>query len=259
MLKYYIVYFIILSFVGYIYECIAMTLWSGKWDNRGFLFGPIIPIYGFGALIGLIIFNQIYVDSPIWLVFLVGFFCSALLEYPTSWILEKAFHAYWWDYSIAPFNINGRISLFSSLGFGIAAVVIVYIINPVLWPFIISINATVLEVLSYLIILALGIDVTLTISVLSSFEDKVTAINNYINDHMNDAVDNINPKGRNIKGAIKATKENLVDAGIDKLTSRMGIMHQRIISRIVGFKNTSPDGNDIKNKIKDKITNKNER
>ena len=135
------VYFIITAFVGYVYECIAMTVWSGRWDNRGFMFGPVIPIYGVGCLLGYLFFGVILKEYTVWQVFLAGFLGSAILEYPTSLIMEKIFHTRWWDYSVGPWNIDGRVSLLSSLGFGLGAVIIVYLINPLLVPLVWSLDA----------------------------------------------------------------------------------------------------------------------
>lgn len=134
------VHFIITAFIGYIYECVAMTVWSGRWDNRGFMFGPVIPIYGVGCLLGFLFFGNIIKEYTIWQVFLAGFLGSAVLEYPTSLIMEKIFHTRWWDYSVGPWNIEGRVSLLSSLGFGLGAVIIVYVINPLLVPLVWSLE-----------------------------------------------------------------------------------------------------------------------
>ena len=93
MLSRYNIYFIILSFAGYIYECLAMVLWTGKWDNRGFLFGPVIPIYGVGALFGSILFSVYMPEHTPLQVFLIGMFASAILEYVVHYALEKMFNA----------------------------------------------------------------------------------------------------------------------------------------------------------------------
>ncbi|MBQ5553980.1 MAG: putative ABC transporter permease, partial [Erysipelotrichaceae bacterium] len=93
MVSLYMIYFSLLSVVGYFYECIAMTFWAGKWDNRGFLFGPAIPIYGTGALLGTLLFTYIYTDYTPLTVFLVSMAASAVLEYVVHYVLEKIFHA----------------------------------------------------------------------------------------------------------------------------------------------------------------------
>lgn len=256
MFKYYFVYFIITAFIGYIYETTAMVVWSGKWQARGFLFGPIIPIYGIGAFIGLILFTINNPNASMLTVFLTGFIGSVVLEYPTSWALEKLFHACWWDYSIAPFNINGRVSLFSSLGFGLAALVIVYVINPVLWPALLKVNPILIEVLSYIFVALVVLDTTLRVCVLNGFENRIHGIQENINDRLGDVVENINPKGRNLKRVIIQNKEDIEKKDIDRLIKSMGSLHKIAIYKIVGFKETSGEAiSSIKSRIKERIDN----
>ena len=66
-------YLIITAFIGYIYECIAMTLWSGKWENRGYMLGPTIPIYGVGCLLGYQEIGDLIRNYTQLTVFLIGF------------------------------------------------------------------------------------------------------------------------------------------------------------------------------------------
>ena len=126
--------FMIFSFMGWVYECFYCAVKSGHWDNRGFLIGPICPIYGFGATGAMLVFNELPIftgaDPPIWKIFLVCALGSAILEYSISLILEKVFHAMWWDYSDMPLNINGRICVPATTGFGVAGVVIVKFFFP---------------------------------------------------------------------------------------------------------------------------------
>ena len=102
----------------------ASTVPSGqkKWENRGFLYGPLCPIYGAGgvAITAIADFISAHTDATFtwWQIFLVAFLGSIVLEYGTSWALEKLFHAYWWDYSSMPLNINGRVCFPYSVGFG---------------------------------------------------------------------------------------------------------------------------------------------
>ena len=109
----YFVYFIIFSCMGWIYESIYCTIRAKKWENRGFLYGPLCPIYGAGgvAITAIADFISAHTDATFtwWQIFLVAFLGSIVLEYGTSWALEKLFHAYWWDYSSMPLNINGRV------------------------------------------------------------------------------------------------------------------------------------------------------
>ena len=110
----------IYSFFGWVYESSFTTLRDGRWQNRGFLYGPCCPIYGVGAVLITQIAEKVgsmqNEPMPLWSIFLVSFVGSAVLEYVTSYTLEKLFHAIWWDYSMLPFNLNGWISLLNMCG-----------------------------------------------------------------------------------------------------------------------------------------------
>ncbi len=152
MITTYIIYFFVLSAAGYVYETIAMTIWGGKWDNRGFFYGPLIPIYGAGALEGTLLFTYFIHDNTPLKVFLIGMIASAVLEYSVHYVLEKIFHQVWWDYSKSIWNINGRICLPASVGFGVAGVLIIFVINPWLIPLILRISAAARTVISLVLI-----------------------------------------------------------------------------------------------------------
>ncbi len=116
--------FILFSLGGWVYESIYCTITRKHWTNRGFLFGPVCPIYGFGAMAVRLFAFYVPIkpgkDIPLWAVFVSFMVVSAILEYITSWAMEKMFHARWWDYSSMPLNLNGRICLPASLLFGAA-------------------------------------------------------------------------------------------------------------------------------------------
>lgn len=89
--------FLVYSVLGWVWESVFCSLWTtGHFVNRGFLNGPYCPIYGYGALLDLILLGR--VDDPLLLFFISGTLCC-LLEYFTSVAMEKLFHARWWDYS----------------------------------------------------------------------------------------------------------------------------------------------------------------
>lgn len=126
--------FLIYSFGGYIMEIIVCSFAYKKLVNRGFLFGPICPIYGVGGLLVSYGLSN-YVDNPI-LVFVMGLLITSGVEYYTSYIFEKVFHNKWWDYSKRPDNINGRICLGNCFGFGVGALLIIYVFQPLITTFI---------------------------------------------------------------------------------------------------------------------------
>ena len=129
-LKYYFLIFIIYSFIGWIVESGYRTvLEKGRFVNSGSLFGPFVPIYGFGATAILLI--ELYIGSFVFLVQIVIFSIVATgIEYLTSYILEKKFSMRFWDYSTYPLNIKGRVCLLYSGFWGVLSAVQIMYIQP---------------------------------------------------------------------------------------------------------------------------------
>ena len=127
-------YFIVYAFLGWVCEDIYCGIGKRKFINRGFLYGPYCPIYGFGAL--LVIYPLLMVSKHPIVVFIFGMVLTSILEYITSFVMEKLFATRWWDYSTYPFNINGRICLQNSLLFGLMALVVVYGLHPIVSRFV---------------------------------------------------------------------------------------------------------------------------
>ena len=126
---YWFIIFISYSILGWVIEIIACSIEERKMvKDRGFLLGPYCPIWGWGAVLIIGVLGS-YKDDPkaLFLFALVG---SAVLEYLTSYIMEKIFKARWWDYSHKKFNVEGRICLSNCVGFGILGLIIVNFINP---------------------------------------------------------------------------------------------------------------------------------
>ena len=171
----YFICFIIFSFLGWIYESIYCTIRTHHWDNRGFLFGPICPIYGTGAVVATLIFNEIFKngEAKLWQIFLICMLGSAVIEFVTSYVLEKLFHAVWWDYSEVPFNIQGRICLPASTGFGIAGIFVVKYISPAVFGLFVDVPPLVIEGIAMILIAVLGADLALTVSGLTELVKKM--------------------------------------------------------------------------------------
>ncbi|WP_051227089.1 putative ABC transporter permease [Butyrivibrio sp. MC2013] len=161
MLAIFVIEFTVFSFVGWLWESVLYTVLSGKLDNRGFLYGPLCPIYGFGAIIAARVFGG-FVGRPVFLFF-ICMVSSAILEYLTSFILEKFFGARWWDYSTIPFNVHGRICLSCSMAFGFAGVILLpYGILPII-SFIESLPMNILVNVAIVLAGFIGGDVFLSI------------------------------------------------------------------------------------------------
>ena len=121
--------FCIYSFLGWVCETIYCSVPKGEFVNRGMLSGPVCPIYGVGALLILYLLEPFHSSLP--LLFVASVVVTSALEYFTSVLLEVLFHAKWWDYSSNRFNLHGRICLQNSLLFGLAGVILVLGLEPV--------------------------------------------------------------------------------------------------------------------------------
>lgn len=127
--------YFIYCIIGWIWESIYESIRNKKVINRGFLNGPYIPIYGFGGWFIYFVLQRF--EAPILsittlLLFLGGAIGATILEYITSYVLEKTLKARWWDYSDYPLNVNGRICLIATVFWGVITVVAVDFLNPAL-------------------------------------------------------------------------------------------------------------------------------
>lgn len=127
-------------------EVICKLIEKHKFINRGFLIGPICPIYGYGVL--LIVFLVGSLKGDILAVFLKSILVCSILEYLTSYFMEKLFNARWWDYSQRRFNLNGRICLETMLPFGLLGVFVIYILHPLIVSLVNKINPSLIILLA---------------------------------------------------------------------------------------------------------------
>ena len=137
-------YFVIYSLIGWIIEVIFHAVTRGKIMNRGFLNGPLCPVYGFGMLTVLAAVNTaessglitLQTGSPdgksTALLFLGGMLLSTAIELIAGWLLDICFHMRWWDYSKQPFNLHGYICLEFSIIWGLAITMAIYLVHPLM-------------------------------------------------------------------------------------------------------------------------------
>ena len=162
-----ILLFFIYAFAGWCMEVILKYRQYHRFINRGFLTGPVCPIYGFGAvLITIVIGNLASVESGLIMTFALSFLICGAVEYLTSLILEKIFHARWWDYSQKPMNLNGRIWIGNLLLFGIAGVAIIHILNPLLYSVLDRIPLKTRQVLATVLLAIIAADFVISYFVL---------------------------------------------------------------------------------------------
>lgn len=152
----YILFFFIYSFLGWCLEVICKLISEKRFINRGMLIGPICPIYGYGVLI-MTLLLQDYLKEPITLFILIIVSCS-ILEYFTSYFLEKIYHTRWWDYTNRKFNINGRICLETMIPFGILGILIMNYGNPLVFRFLNLFSNTTIYIVSIILLITYMID-----------------------------------------------------------------------------------------------------
>ena len=185
--------FLFFSFVGWIWESIFCTISKRHWDNRGFLYGPVCPIYGFGVVMGLFFYDAIAAGKMETLsdvqLFIMGFIASIVLEYPTSYVLEKRFKARWWDYSDLPLNINGRTSVPSSCVFGAGSILFMKVLIPFFDSIISKLSPELMNLSALIIVALMSMDTTLTVSALTDFEDRIMKFDDEFQNLMVDNVD----------------------------------------------------------------------
>ena len=174
--------FLLFSIIGYVAEMTTCFIVNKKLTNRGFLCGPVIPIYGVGSIF-LLIFLTPFKENPV-LVFLLGMILTTSLEYLTSYILEKIFHNKWWDYSDQKYNIQGRICLVNAILFGIGSVVIVYFAGPWLTKFLLQIKDRYLIWLAVITFIIFAFDALYSILVAYSLRNRLIIVENLKNEKL---------------------------------------------------------------------------
>lgn len=186
--------FFIYSFLGWCWEtfpCSAIEL--DKIHNRGFLLGPICPIYGLGASLSFGVLKNFESSLEI---FIYSAFLSCLIEYIIGYLLEKFFHKRWWDYSNYPFQIKSRVCLYGLLIFGLANILIVKKLTPIL---LFSLSLSSERILNLLVIFfcsLFAVDLILTLNHLTHGFKTLNKVYEVIDDNLSDYFNSLNESER---------------------------------------------------------------
>ena len=154
--------FFIYAFLGWCTEVSYAALVTGKFVNRGFLNGPVCPVYGFGVVIVLAGLSPL--EDNLLLLFLGSLVLTSALEWLTGFVLEKLFHQRWWDYSDQPFNLSGYVCLRFSVAWGFACLFVVKLLHPTVLLFIRLIPRPLGLALLVLLGGVMAVDLTATVS-----------------------------------------------------------------------------------------------
>lgn len=164
-------YFLIYSCMGWCLEVIYAAATTGQLVNRGFLNGPVCPIYGFGMII--VLFALTPLQHSILLLYLGGVILPSALELVGGWALYKLYHTRWWDYSDLPFNIGGYICLEFCLLWGVGTLVVMRIVHPVVADLVDLIPPFVGVILMCFLYAVYAVDVVATAIAASALADTL--------------------------------------------------------------------------------------
>ena len=164
-------YFLIYSCIGWCLEVIYAAVTTGKLINRGFLNGPVCPIYGFGMVI--VLFALTPLSHSLLLLYLGGVLLPSALELVGGWALYKLYHTRWWDYSDFPFNIGGYICLEFCLLWGVGTLVVMRIVHPVVADLVDLIPPFVGVILMCFLYAVYAVDVVATAIAASALADTL--------------------------------------------------------------------------------------
>lgn len=228
----YVFMFFIFSAIGWAVECTYRSLGERKIINSGFLYGPMCPIYGTGCLVFELILVPLSepIEKRLIPVLLLGMVLADIVEYATSYIMEKLFNARWWDYSNNFLNLHGRICFKHTCYWAIFAFVYVYLIAPV-YQYVLSFIPQNVRTIAVLVILAvLAVDLTLTV--------KAAADINKLMKKLKAFRTTISEKADLIKDAAENKYEELISS-TDKLTELRQELSKQYSEILSGFKELS--------------------
>ena len=183
--------FIIYSITGWLLEVICKLIETKKFVNRGFLIGPWCPIYGCGCTLIIFLLSKYKTDLPV--LFVMSMIICSVLEYFTSYLMEKLFKARWWDYSRWKYNINGRICLETMIPFGLLGTLLVHFVHPFVLSIINIFSTSTIEIVSISLLVLFIIDNIISYDIM--FRLRIPKINIKIN---KDSTEEITKYVRNI-------------------------------------------------------------
>ena len=154
-------YFILYSFAGWAMETAYCSLRQRRFVMRGFLYGPICPIYGVGALMMVLFFQPL--TGNLVLFYVVSTLSMSAWEYFVGWFLETTTHMKYWDYSDHRFNLHGRVSLFVCLWWGVLSYLTIFHIHPVVEQLVATISVLPRQLLALVLFFITLVDAVVTV------------------------------------------------------------------------------------------------
>lgn len=222
-----LLFFFTYCFLGWIWETCYVSLLQREWVNRGFLHGPILPIYGFGAII--ILWLTLPFRDSLLCIYVLGMIGATILEYATGAAMERLFNMRYWDYSHHPFNLKGHISLFTSLGWGLFSILLVEILHPPIEQMLLKVPYYVTEFLILIFTIVFVADTTKSVQSALDMKELMKKLKEN-NESFAMLEDKLNAAAANISQGSEVFHENIQKIEKD-LQENIGIYQHRKESR----------------------------
>lgn len=246
----YFLLFMIYSVAGWVLEVTCKLIEYKRFINRGFLIGPYCPIYGWGAVaITFLLYRYSY--DPLILFFMTLLTCS-ILEYATSWVMEKLFKARWWDYSKRKFNIDGRVCLGTMIPFGIFGMILTYVTNPLIISGLDKVNPTTLNIIAIVLLVIYLVDNVISSIVIFGFRKTTMQVGR---EGKQDNTEQITKKVREILSSRSWMYKRLVEAypKLVAIKTKIKEIKEEVKENAIEVKNSiNEKAQDVKNTISEK-------
>lgn len=250
----YLFFFFIYSFLGWCAEVCYCSVKSGKFVNRGFLNGPVCPIYGFGAVALIYFLSPVAGNIP--LLFVASFLVTTLIEGFTGYALKKLFHTSWWDYSDMPFNIGGYVCLYFSLMWAVGGCIIMLFIQPFIAFFVSSFNHSLGVFLLWVFSTLASADTAVTVATVLKLNREMSNLDRLARQlrHSSDALamrlgEHAIEQSEKSAAAARELKENY-DRLKERFIGRRSLLRSRLIKAFPKMKHEN--FNDILQELKDR-------
>ncbi|CDM70255.1 hypothetical protein CM240_3138 [Clostridium bornimense] len=241
-LNQWLLFFFIYCFIGWIWESCYVSVENKKWVNRGFLRGPMLPIYGFGAIIILV--ATIPVKENLILVFIFGMIAATILEYFTGVIMEKIFHVRYWDYSDEAFNFQGHICLLCSLAWGAFSILMIKVIHPPIEYIVFMVPDIIIEIMALFILVLFTIDTVQSVNDAMDLKDTLARLT-----EGNETVKHIKKRLEVMAAFINEDVKEIEEKFMDKISVNQGKNEIRKLSRKQIFERNLERSNKRKTEI----------
>lgn len=203
--------FVIYAFLGWCTEVAYAALNTGRFVNRGFLNGPVCPVYGCGVLVVIVVLTPL--KDNFLILFFGSFILTTVIEFITGFLLEKLFHNQWWDYSNEHFNICGYVCLKFSILWGFACTLIMDVIHPTIYKLIKIVPKLPGTIILVIICITFVVDLIITVSTILKFNAhlkmldemgaKLKVLSNEIGENIYEGVTTVIEKSDDLKESME--------------------------------------------------------